>query len=165
MEATILAAVAAFIGALIALLVYHLAIVRPALRRVRADLTTHDELLGGSAAPGTARLSSVEQLSQALAAQVEGFERRASELERLSGTDVSRVGFVRYDAFDDTGSELSYALALLNREGDGVVVSSIYSRSDTRTFGKAVEKFKPLVNASGEELSAITKARGVKEER
>ncbi|HTX60320.1 MAG TPA: DUF4446 family protein, partial [Verrucomicrobiae bacterium] len=82
-----------------------------------------------------------------------------AELELLAKTDVSRIGFVRYDAFDDTGSDLSYALALLNREGDGVVLSSIYSRSDTRTYGKAVERFKPAANASEEELTAIERAR------
>jgi hypothetical protein len=87
---------------------------------------------------------------------------QVSELEALARTDVSRVGFVRYDAFEDTGSELSYALALLNREGDGVVISSIYSRTDTRTYGKAVNRYKPAVNASGEELRAIELARSSK---
>jgi hypothetical protein len=67
---------------------------------------------------------------------------------------------VRYDAFDDTGSELSYALALLNREGDGVVLTSIYSRADSRTFGKAVDRYAPRTNASAEELTAIAQARG-----
>src|SRR5262249_49479102 len=90
-------------------------------------------------------------------------EGRVSELEALSRTDISRVGFVRYDAFDDSGAELSYALALLNRDGDGVVISSIYSRADTRTFGKAVAGFKPTVNASDEELRAIDRARTTNE--
>ena len=61
--------------------------------------------------------------------------------------------------FDDTGSELSYATALLNREGDGVVLTSIYSRTDTRTYGKAVTKFVPVWTASEEELQAIQRAK------
>jgi hypothetical protein len=54
---------------------------------------------------------------------------------------------------------LSYATALLNREGDGVVLTSIYSRTDTRTYGKAVTKFVPVGTASEEELQAIQRAK------
>ncbi|MGZ3504365.1 MAG: DUF4446 family protein [Vulcanimicrobiaceae bacterium] len=164
MQPVIVAAFAAFAGALIALLVYHMAAVRPALRRLRTELATHDDLLGAGAS-GAGRLSSLEDGARAVEDRVERFERRLRELEGWARTDVSRVGFLRYDAYDDTGSELSYALALLNREGDGVVLSSLYSRTDTRTFGKAVERFKPVVNASEEELSAIARARGVAKER
>ncbi|HEX8807079.1 MAG TPA: DUF4446 family protein [Candidatus Aquilonibacter sp.] len=158
---TIYAALAAFAAALVALIIYHLAVVGPVLRRLRALqelLAVHDGLIGGGAG-ASARLAAIED---ALSAEQDGHKRVAkqvSELEALARTDISRVGFVRYDAFDDTGSELSYALALLNREGDGVVISSIYSRTDTRTYGKAVSGYKPAVNASDEELRAIERAR------
>ena len=160
MQPIIIAAAAAFGGAVIALFVYHLAVVRPALERASGVLATHDELLGGGSARATQRLSSLEQGHAELARRAERAESRLRELDALSRTDVSRTGFVRYDAFDDTGSELSYALALLNREGDGVVLTSIYSRADTRTFGKAVERYVPATNASAEELAAIEQARG-----
>jgi hypothetical protein len=158
---TIYAALAAFIAALIVLLVYHFKVVRPALDRAGALLATHDSLIGGGAG-ASARLDAIEAAQQAGQTAAERVAGRVSELEALARTDVSRVGFVRYDAFDDTGSELSYALALLNREGDGVVVSSIYSRTDTRTYGKAVQAYKPAVNASEEELRAIEQARSSK---
>jgi hypothetical protein len=137
---TLIAALAAFIGALIALVIYHVAVAAPAIRSARALLSTEGTL-------------GAEQ------ATLNRVSRQVSELEALARTDLSRVGFVRYDAFDDTGSELSYALALLNRNGDGVVISSIYSRTDTRTYGKTVEGYKPAVNASDEELLAIERAR------
>src|SRR5579884_348961 len=161
MEISILAASAALAAALIALVVYHLAFAAPALRRLAAALTAHDELPGGGhGASGTQRLSSLEEAHIELGRRAERAELRLRELDALSRTDVSRVGFVRYDAFDDVGSELSYALALLNREGDGVVLSSIYSRADSRTYGKAVEKYVPRTSASAEELAAIAQARG-----
>jgi hypothetical protein len=159
MQTSIISGAAAFAGALIALIVYHVAFVRPAHARTAAALTAHDELLGGGRS-GTQRLSSLEEGQTELARRAERAESRLRELDALSRTDVSRIGFVRYDAYDDTGSELSYAMALLNREGDGVVLSSLYSRSDTRTYGKAVERFVPKVNASAEELAAIEMARG-----
>jgi hypothetical protein len=155
------AAVAAFVAALVALLVYHLTVVGPALRRMRELLALHDGLIGGGAG-AAGRLGAIESALSTEQAGLKRVAEQVSELETLARTDVSRVGFVRYDAFEDTGSELSYALALLNREGDGVVISSIYSRTDTRTYGKAVNRYKPAVNASEEELRAIELARSSK---
>jgi Protein of unknown function (DUF4446) len=157
----IYAALAAFVAALVALLVYHLTVVRPALRRAHQLLALHDGLIGGGAA-ASGRLAAIESALSTEQAGLKRVAEQVSELETLARTDVSRVGFVRYDAFEDTGSELSYALALLNREGDGVVISSIYSRTDTRTYGKAVNRYKPAVNASEEELRAIELARSSK---
>ena len=152
------AAPAALAGALIALAVYHFAVVRPAWRTQNSTLAAHDDLIGAGV-PGTGRLSSLEDLCAKLDRRAERAEGALRELDALSRTDVSRIGFVRYDAFEDSGSELSYALALLNRQGDGVVLTSIYSRTDTRTYAKAVQTFAPLVAASAEELDAIAKAR------
>ena len=86
-------------------------------------------------------------------------EERLAELERVAGRDVYRLGFVRYNSFSDVGSDLSFALALLNRDGDGVVVTNIYSREETRTYGKSVRKFIPQHDASKEEHQAIAMAR------
>jgi len=155
---TIYAALAALAAALVALIIYHVAVVAPAVRRMQSLLGVHDGLIGGGAG-ASERLASIESALSTEQAGLKRVAQQVSELERLARVDVSRVGFVRYDAFQDTGSELSYALALLNREGDGVVISSIYSRTDTRTYGKAVSGYKPAVNASDEELRAIELAR------
>ena len=144
--------------ALIALAIYHLAVVKPALARASSLLAAHDELLGGGSA-ASGRLAALESQCAHLAVQLERAQASLRELDAASRIDLSRSGFVRYDAFDEVGSKLSYALALLNREGDGVVLTSIYSRTDTRTFGKPVAGFKPTVQASAEELEAIEQAR------
>jgi Protein of unknown function (DUF4446) len=155
---TVIAAVAAFAGAVIALAIYHFAVVRPAFERLASLVGAHDDLIGGGAG-ASGRLDQLDARVAESRAHAERAAERVSELERMARTDVSRAGFVRYDAFDDTGSNLSYALALLNREGDGVVLTSIYSRNDTRTFGKAVTGYQPVANASEEELRAIAIAR------
>jgi predicted component of type VI protein secretion system len=157
--AAIYAALAAFAGALGALLVYHAAVVRPSVLELRGLLQVHDGLIaadGGGAAALIADLQAEQGASKGEAARL---ATRVGALEFLSTHDVSKIGFVRYNALDDTGSDLSYALALLNREGDGVILSSIYSRTDTRTYGKAVTRFVPAANASEEELQAIERAR------
>ncbi len=153
------ASFAAFGGALVALLAYHQFAVKPALGRLGAALDAHDVLLGGSGAPATARLDTIEKRLGELDVFRSRTDVRIEELERVARLDVHRVGFHRYNAFADTGSDLSYALALLNREGDGVVVSSIWSREETRTYGKSVAKFTTVQDASKEELEAIERAR------
>ena len=153
------AAAGALIGAVAALVAYHAGIVRPAIRKQQESLGLHDSLLAGGAGTASDRLGALEAARTADRAALEQAGKRLRELEALAAIDVSRAGFVRYDAFSGAGSGLSYALALLNRQGDGVVLTSIYSREDTRTFGKPVEGFKPTVAASDEELEAIERAR------
>jgi Protein of unknown function (DUF4446) len=157
--AALYAGVGALVVALIALIVYHVAVVRPALAELRRLLALHDGLIAGGSGGAADRLGQVEGEQASIRALVERVSKQVLELDTKARTDLSRIGFVRYDAFDDTGSDLSYALALLNRDGDGVVLTSIYSRTDTRTFGKLVEGFKPVVSASEEELQAIDRAR------
>lgn len=155
----IYAAAAAFVGALLALLVYHLAVARPTFAWLGHLLGVHDGLISGGTVGAADRLKTVEEAHAATRESLQSAAARIAALEASARTDLSRAGFVRYDAFTDAESGLSYALALLNRQGDGVVITSIYSRSDTRTFGKPVSAFKPTVQASAEELEAIEKAR------
>ncbi len=145
-------------GALVLLGGYHYLVVAPRLRRLAMTAAAHDNLLGGGA-PATSRLDACETGLAALQGRVDATGQRVEVLERIARSDVHRVGFVRYNAFSDVGSELSFALALLNREGDGVIVSSIFSREETRTYGKAVERFATVVDASTEELTALERAR------
>jgi len=138
---------------------YQLLIAGPRFAKLRAIVDQHDQLLGGGAARATDRLSALERESAEIVAARTDEMRRVDALENTARLELPRVGFVRFNAFDDVGSDLSYALALLNRDGDGVVLSSIYSREETRTYGKAVTAFKPAQDPSGEELAAIEKAR------
>jgi hypothetical protein len=155
----ITAVAAGLVSALVVTCGYHLLVLAPRLSKLRAILDTHDNLLGGGASRATDRLVALERDTSDLAAARDAAARRIDALEIVARSEVPRVGFVRYNAFSDVGSDLSYALALLNREGDGVVLSSIYSREDTRTYGKAVTGFKPAQDPSEEELAAIAKAR------
>jgi hypothetical protein len=147
-------------SALVVLGAYHVMIAGPRLKSVRTVLGTHDGLLGGGGAePATRRVDALEATTSATVRDVESLTKRIEALERVAQSETPRIGFLRYNAFDDVGSDQSYALALLSKDGDGVVLSSIYSREETRTYGKNVTKFQTSQEASAEELSAIAKAR------
>ena len=97
--------------------------------------------------------------------RVEKVERQNSELHlickemgnQLSGC-VQKIGIVRYNAFKDTGSDLSFALALLDDDNTGVVMNGIYSREMSNIYAKPVEKGKSPYTISEEEKLAIDKA-------
>lgn len=71
---------------------------------------------------------------------------------------IQKVGIVRYNAFKDTGSDLSFALALLNEKNNGVVLNGIYSREMSNIYAKPVENGKSSYTISAEENQAIEKA-------
>lgn len=71
---------------------------------------------------------------------------------------VQRVGMVRYDAFEDVGGRLSFSCALLDDRGDGVVITSINGRQDTRVYAKPINGDKSSHNLSEEEVAAIHQA-------
>lgn len=71
---------------------------------------------------------------------------------------IQKVGIVRYTAFKDTGSDLSFALALLDENNDGVVLNGIYSREMSNIYAKPVEKGSSSYTISEEEQQAIDKA-------
>lgn len=84
---------------------------------------------------------------------------RLAMLESQAGRALQNVGFVRFNAFPDVGSELSYALAVVDERGNGFIVSSIYSREEVRTYAKAVRNFTADKEVSTEERDALAQAR------
>jgi hypothetical protein len=69
------------------------------------------------------------------------------------------VAIVRYDALQEMSGQLSFSLALLNAVGDGVVLSSINGRAETRTYAKPVRAGKGVQELSPEEAQAVHSAR------
>ncbi len=87
-------------------------------------------------------------------------------LKRLEGTEdevaghIQKIGLVRFNPFTATGGNQSFALAVLDGNGSGVVISGLHSRDSTRLYTKLVEKGKPVKHEfSKEEKEAITQAQ------
>ncbi len=125
-------AVAAVVVALIGLLVAVWAVLR--LRRV------------------SRRLAALENaVPKAVPIDVDRVNRLAAQLEGA----IQRVGVVRYNPFEDTGSNQSFVLAMLDARGDGFVLSSLHSRQATRMFLKQVSGGKVESAVSDEEAEAL----------
>ena len=97
--------------------------------------------------------------------RVEKVEKENKEIENYCealnkeiAKTIKKVGIVRYNAFKDTGSDLSFTLALLNEHNDGVVLNGIYSREMSNIYAKPVKGGKSKYTLSEQEEEAINKA-------
>lgn len=80
------------------------------------------------------------------------------ELDAAAKLALQRVGVVRYNPFQDSGGDQSFALALLDHAGTGIVISSLHGRAETRIFAKQIENGRSTHSLSEEEQQAIRAA-------
>ncbi|CDF58974.1 DUF4446 family protein [Thermobrachium celere] len=71
---------------------------------------------------------------------------------------IQKVGIVRYRAFDDVGSDLSFSVALLDENNDGIVLTGLFGRSECTTFAKPIENGISKYDLSDEEKQALDQA-------
>jgi hypothetical protein len=83
---------------------------------------------------------------------------RTAALEKDIRRSLGRVGLVRYNPFEDTGGNQSFALAIVDAGGDGFVMSSLHARQGTRVYAKSVTKGSPEATLSEEEAAALQQA-------
>jgi uncharacterized protein DUF4446 len=113
--------------------------------------------LGGGGAVG-----SLADVLDSQVGRIEGVRARLDELtavaaehERRSLTSIQHIGLVRFNPFEDTGSDQSFAIALLDDRRDGIVLSSLHGRANTRLFAKPVSGGESTHTLSDEETQAI----------
>ncbi len=94
----------------------------------------------------------------ALSGGVEQLRGRTSRLEADQRVAIQRTGLVRYNPFEDTGGNQSFAVALLDANGDGVVISSLHARQNTRIYAKSVVGGRAEAALSDEESEALRQA-------
>lgn len=97
------------------------------------------------------RTESVEDYLASISADVETLRLKLQSA-------IVGVSLVRYNPFKDTGGNLSFSLALVDEKGNGVVVTSLNSRNDSRFYCKPVSGFASEIPLSDEEKEAIQRA-------
>lgn len=103
-------------------------------------------------------IASVISDAESLKSIVAHLEEQDAELRRLLEKSVRRTGLVRFDAFDDMGGKLSFAAALLDEKGNGLVISSISGRQESRSYAKRIVNGESDIALSKEEKEAIEQA-------
>jgi hypothetical protein len=124
------------------------------LRRLRRSYT----LLQGGTDGGDSfvdvvarKIEQVEGLRQ----DVTAVQQRLDAVQSDLADAISHVAVVRYDAFSDMGGRLSFSVALLDDQGDGLVLTSINGRTETRTYAKGVKGGASEASMSPEEDQVV----------
>lgn len=86
------------------------------------------------------------------------FTHEMARLKQEQAQQVSRVGMIRYNAFRETGNDLSFSIAWVNEQLDGVVITSIYSRGECSVYAKPLSGGQSAYPLSPEEQQAIQRA-------
>jgi hypothetical protein len=148
-------AIGAAAVAVLALLLVLICLIR--IRRMRRQYTVlqGDDDTDSFVAAVSRQVAEVDRLRSDVANS-----RQDVEALRVDLADAIRhVAVVRYDAFNDMGGRLSFSAALLDDAGDGLVVSSINARTETRTYAKGVKGGLSDATLSPEEEQVISYAR------
>jgi hypothetical protein len=107
-------------------------------------------------------ISSLNQFISVSVENSESLKKLSEKLESEIGENkkhIQKIGFNRYNPFTDTGGDQSFSMSLLDENGDGIVISSLHSRENTRLYAKKVVKGKVESQAtSAEEVLVIKEA-------
>lgn len=81
-----------------------------------------------------------------------------NRLSQRIASQCGNVAIIRYNAFGDVGSDLSFSLAIVDEAQNGVVITSIFGREESRVYAKPLEAGQSPYHLSEEEQAAIKKA-------
>ena len=101
------------------------------------------------------RLAGSAELAMRASERMHEMEAMHSVIDERTQRSLQHIGLVRFNPFDDTGSDQSFAIALLDDRSDGIVISSLHGRANTRVFAKPVANGGSPHNLSDEESEAI----------
>jgi hypothetical protein len=125
-------------------------------RRVEARL---NDILRGVSTTNTAQmLIEYLQTVRATAGEVQRMQQEHERIAAVMPSVVRHIGLVRFSPFHDTGGDQSFALALLDGQGDGVVVTGLHSRHDSRLYAKPIARGSSTYSLTPEEREAMHRA-------
>lgn len=87
--------------------------------------------------------------------ETEDIKTKINNVNERVGKCIQNVSITRYKAFDDVGSDLSFSLAMLDENKDGVIITSIYGRNESTTYAKPIDKGISRYDLSEEEKSVL----------
>jgi hypothetical protein len=86
-------------------------------------------------------------------------QNKNSELDKKLKESVRNVEMLRFNPFASQGSNQSFAISLLNEHGDGILLSSLFSRERTSIFAKPIEKYESSYELTKEEREVLDKTK------
>lgn len=121
---------------------------------------SYRKLMAGSEGLNLERLlmAHIDEVHAAVT-KVDHLEQVCQTIRDESLTNIKKVGIVRFNAFEDTGSDLSFAIAFLDEQSNGLVLSSIFGRNESRVYAKPIVNGQSSYFLSDEEKTALVQAQ------
>ncbi|MCR3920946.1 MAG: DUF4446 family protein [Firmicutes bacterium] len=116
-------------------------------------------MTGGNGVSLEGTLINLQGEVQAVRDEIRKNRQQMSLLGTTMTSTLQGIGVVRFNAFQDTGSDLSFAVALLDGNSRGVVMSSIYGREESRMYAKPIQAGTSTYQLSKEEQEALQQAK------
>lgn len=149
-----------FAGATILLFIILFAMISMIGAKYKSLKIRYDEFMAGTTA------TNLEELVDSYMVRVDEVYKKGREIEteinaiqRTLIKCVQKVGIVRYNAFEDVGSDLSFVIALMDKNEDGYLLNGIYSRDTSTVYAKPLLHGKSKIPLSSEEMQAIELAK------
>ena len=90
--------------------------------------------------------------------KVQELDDRTRQIDKTLRHSMQWLGMVRFNPFRDTGGDQSFAIALVDGYGNGVVISSLHARDGTRVYAKPLRHWESTYTLTDEEKEAIARA-------
>jgi hypothetical protein len=117
-----------------------------------------NRIFGTRARKDTDALAEVLEQLAAVEKNIRKLGEQVNELEGIGAVAIQKVGFKRFNPFEHTGGDQSFAVALLDRKNNGVIISSLYTRDGVRVYAKRMEAGASKHPLSAEEHEVLQQA-------
>lgn len=96
---------------------------------------------------------------RSIAENMDTLQENQEAILQIQSQCTQKIGFVKYNAFDNIGNNLSFALTLLDGQNNGICISSVYGRNESRVFAKPILEGKCAYSMSAEEQESLQDAQ------
>lgn len=147
-----LAAIVAVLGLIIIVLAVLLLNVKSKLNALQ---TKYDFFTQGKEANIDTVLTDTLNELHKMHAELNALQNKHAKLQQQVQGCLQNVKMIRYDAFDAMGGELSYSILLTDAKKDGILLTSIYGREESRCYAKAIKEGKSATPLAEEEAKLM----------
>jgi hypothetical protein len=127
--------------------------------RLNRAMRQYQTLVSGTSAGNLEKVLNdhITEVHQATT-QLEELDDRTKTMDKTLRHSMQWLGIVRFNPFRDTGGDQSFAIALVDGHGNGVVISSLHARDGTRVYAKPLRRWESTYTLTDEEKEAIARA-------
>lgn len=144
------------IGFLLLILIIYIAIVNHRVSKLKKNYTFF--MMDEKGKSIEAKLKEDVAELRKLTGSLESLQSTQQDILAVQDHCFRKIGFVKYNAFDNIGNNLSFAFTVLDGKNDGYCLSSVYGRNESRVFAKPIVNGKCLYGMSEEEKESLESA-------